>query len=83
MPYQYERRQLFSNIAALEEILVHKNLYLQLYFLAAIASKALINNAFPKSIRAMDLIFYGISDLTYSAPEAVSVKIFALMAPEY
>jgi hypothetical protein len=53
MPYQYEKRQLFSNIAALEEILVYKNLYLQLYFLAAIASKALINNAFPKSIRAM------------------------------
>jgi hypothetical protein len=57
MPYQYERRQLFSNIAALEEILVHKNLYLQLYLLAAIASKALINNTFPKSIRAITRSF--------------------------
>jgi len=57
MPYQYERRQLFSNIAALEEILVHKNLYFQIYLLAAIASKALINNAIPKSIRTMTRSF--------------------------
>jgi hypothetical protein len=53
MPYQYERRQLFSNIAALEEILVPKNLYFQIYLLAANASKALIKNAIPKSIRTM------------------------------
>ncbi|MGA9297410.1 MAG: hypothetical protein WBV72_08400, partial [Nitrososphaeraceae archaeon] len=56
MPYQYERRQLFSNIAALEEILIYKNLYFQ-YFLADIASKALINNAIPKSTRTMTRSF--------------------------